>query len=186
VEEEQVIRRLLMLTATLIVLAGPVLAAEALTADEPAMAAAPSEVSPAWMSEFEFLLAKAVTYEVGTSLLEVGMLVAFFGGGASAAGGAFLAVLASTSAVYIAHEYAWEAAMPPSLERDDARLVASKSVTYRIVDTLRAITLGAAFGGAHATASALYAATLTVAELGLYAANEVAFLRLRRFVLTED
>lgn len=126
------------------------------------------------------VLAKTATYEVGTSMLETGMLAAFFGGTAGGAGGAFVAVLATTSAVYLVHEFAWRAATQEETRPDDAGLVAYKSLTYRVADTMRAYTIGAALGGAQMAASAVYLATLTAAELGLYATNEVAFAQLQQ------
>ena len=157
-------------------------------ATAPAMASdRPAEPPPAeaWLSGLEWAIAKAVTYEVGTSLLEAGLLVAVFGGGAAAAGGALLAVLATTSVVYVAHEYAWETVTPAALPRDDPELIGAKTLTYRVADTLRAFALGAGFGGAPMLASAAYTATLTVAELVLYAVNEVAFARLRHLAEAE-
>lgn len=134
--------------------------------------------------EIGLVLAKTATYEVGTSLLETGMLAAFFGGTAGGAGGAFAAVLATTSAVYLVHEFAWRAAKAEDTPPDDAKLVAEKSVTYRIADLLRAFAIGTVLGGAQMAASAVYVATLTIAELGLYATNEVAFARLHDKIQT--
>ena len=173
-------RRLLVV----LLLLGGLLAAPA-RAEGVILTEAPEQPSPA-AAQGGFILAKTAAYEVGTSALEAGLMTLVFGGGVATFGPAFAAVLAATSAVYITHEYVWEWLRPTDMERDDGWLVRAKTVTYRVADTTRNAITGGLLTGAAVIVNPLYAATLTVAELGLYAANELIFANLRRTVLPND
>jgi uncharacterized membrane protein len=80
---------------------------------------------------------------------------------------------------YAAHEYAWESALPADADRADPDLIASKSVTYRVLSTARSFMLGRFLGGGEVATSAAYALVVAVTDTALYAATELAFARWR-------
>ena len=108
------------------------LVATQLWASEPvAPVAPPAEV------DWSLIATKAVTFEVMSSALETGIFMAFYGGSTALAGSLFLVSLTTAGVAYAAHEYAWESALPADADRADPDLIASKSVTYRVLSTAR-------------------------------------------------
>jgi hypothetical protein len=140
---------------------------------------------PNWFHNFEGVMGRSANFEFRTSLIETALLLAFFGGGVATAGTAFVAVVGTSSAVYLAHEYTWRAAMPgyvAEIAHPDDELATTKGLTYRAAHTLRAMALGAAFGGASLATTAIYTGTLVAAETVVYVLNDLAYGRLRRMM----
>ena len=148
--------------------AAPVAGVTSVVAPAPAPAAGP-EID--WLH----VLTKTAVYESLSGLLETGLFLAFYGGTAHTAGGVFVASLLSSAAVYIAHEYLWEATLPADFDRADPTLVGTKTVGYRILSTARSFVLGTVLGGAGSAASGGFALTMAVLDSGLYALSELAF-----------
>jgi uncharacterized membrane protein len=150
------------------------LVATQLWASEPvAPVAPPAEV------DWSLIATKAVTFEVMSSALETGIFMAFYGGSTALAGSLFLVSLTTAGVAYAAHEYAWESALPADADRADPDLIASKSVTYRVLSTARSFMLGRFLGGGEVATSAVYALVVAVTDTALYAATELAFARWR-------
>ena len=137
----------------------------------PVELAEPAEAGVDWLR----VLTKAVTYETLGSFLEAGVFLAFFGGGAGTAGAIFGAAMLGAGAVYVVHEYAWEALLAPEVPRADPALVMTKTITYRALSMARSFATGSILGGAGAVSSGGYAVTLALLDSGLYALTEFAF-----------
>lgn len=143
-------------------------------ADDPAIVAAP----PGF--DWQTTVTKAVAFEALSSTLETGLFLAFYGGSAAVAGGVFAVSFATAGAVYILHDHLWDQVPATEEERRGAERIASKSVTYRIVSTLRSVAIGGVLGGAGAATSAAFGATVAVADTILYAASEYTMESLLR------
>jgi uncharacterized membrane protein len=121
------------------------------------------------------LAVKTAVFEAFSSTLETGLFVAFYGGGAISTGGVLAVNVVTSSAIYAAHEYAWEGVTPPDTARDDPRLVLGKAATYRVLSIARSFAAGYLLGGAQAATSAAFAVTVAVADSAVYAATELGF-----------
>ena len=120
--------------------------------------------------------AKALAFETLSSVGETVVFIAFYGAGASISGPAVFAVsLTSATAVYVAHELAWNANLPDELPEDDAWVIGGKAATYRVVSALRSFAVGNAFGAPGLGSSAAFAASVALADTALYVANELVF-----------
>ena len=168
---------------------GPATPAAPALSPLPPLAALPDlpadEPTPDWFNRFEGVMGRSAQFEFRTNLLETALLVAFFGGGVAAAGTAFVAVVGTSSALYLGHEYLWQRAFPehaPDTIHPEDEHATAKSLTYRVAHTLRAMALGAAFGGASLATTALYTGTLVAAETAIAVLNDLAYGRLRRMM----
>ena len=121
------------------------------------------------------LAVKTAVFEAFSSTLETGLFVAFYGGGALATTGVLAFNVVTSSAIYAAHEVAWDAMANPDTPRDDPRLVVGKAATYRVLSMMRSFAAGYLLGGAQATTSAAFAVTVAVADSAVYAATELGF-----------
>lgn len=121
------------------------------------------------------LLVKTAVFEAFSSTLETGLFVAFYGGGALATTGVLAVNVVTSSAIYAAHEVAWDGVTDPETPRDDPRLVVGKAATYRVLSMMRSFAAGYLLGGAQATTSAAFAVTVAVADSAVYAATELGF-----------
>ncbi len=120
------------------------------------------------------ILLKTAVFEAGSSTLENGLLIAFYGAGIVTSG-VVLANVAASGAVYAAHELAWDRLGPADAHGDEPSLIAAKSVTYRIASTLRSFAAGYILGGAQVATSTAFALTVAAADSVLYAAVEWGF-----------
>ncbi len=125
------------------------------------------------------LAVKTAVFEAFSSTLETGLFVAFYGGGAIGTGGVLAVNVVTSSAIYAAHEYAWDGMTHPETPRDDPGLILGKAATYRALSMLRSFAAGYVLGGAQATTSAAFAVTVAVADSVVYAATELGVARAR-------
>ncbi|MGE0713844.1 MAG: hypothetical protein AB7P02_00245 [Alphaproteobacteria bacterium] len=120
-------------------------------------------------------LTKAAVFETLSSTLEAAAFYGFFGAGTASLPVVFAASLASAATVYVAHDLVWDAALGPDRDPADPAVIAGKSATYRVVNTVRSFALGSVLGGVDAAASAAFALTVAVADTALYAGIEYLF-----------
>jgi hypothetical protein len=174
------VKRLLLVVALL----GPMLCAvPAIAAASSAVASTEAPLPPdALIPEWAFILGKATTFELASSAMEAGLFVAFFGGGGGAAGTVFAVTLVSAFGIYVLHEMAWEAVLPPTADRADPTIVAERAITYRVLSLARSFIAGSYLGNAHAGASAAFAVAVSIADTGLFVAHDLTFARLRRWL----
>lgn len=130
------------------------------------------------MPEWLFVLGKATTFELTSSAMEAALFVAFFGGGGGAAGTVFAVTLVSAFAIYVLHEMAWEALLPPDADREDPVIIAERATTYRVLSLIRSFVAGSMLGNAHAGASAVFAVVVSVADTALFIVHDLIFARL--------
>lgn len=121
------------------------------------------------------VVVKTAVFEVFSSTLETGLFLAFHGAGTLTPGGILAVNVVTSSAVYAAHEYAWQGLADPMTPRSDTALITGKAVTYRALSILRGFTAGYVLGGARITTSAAFALAVAVADSALYAATELGF-----------
>lgn len=134
----------------------------------------PADDTPAAAS-WPYIATKAVSFEALSSALETGLFVALYGTAGVSAGTVFAVSLATASAAYVAHEYAWDYLYPPSEGAHHTAVVLGKTVTWRIVSTARSFVFGNVLGGPELAASAIFAVSVAAADTVLYAAHEYAF-----------
>lgn len=150
----------------------------------PALASEQMAEPPVAGFDWQSALTKAVAFEVASTALETGLFLGFYGGATTTAVSVFAVTFATATALYLAHEYLWEAGLPAEGGAGAGR-IAAKTVTYRLAGTLRSFAVGRLLGGAELAKSAAFALTVTALDSALYAATELGFDRLRPWLTTE-
>ena len=121
----------------------------------------------------ETAISKALVFETVSSTTESLLFMAFYGTATTGLGTFFAASLLSSTAVYIAHDYAWDAWNRGSIPASDPWLIAAKATSYRLVTLMRSFTIGSLLGGATEWAtSAGFALAFAIADTALYVGNE--------------
>ena len=138
-----------------------------------AMLSVPVSTPAAAMSLWERTAYKTLTYEVMHNAFDLGLYGTMLEG--SLAGSpVFLGTNAAMStAVYYAHEYAWEIVQPSTEPFSDWTTV-TKLVTYRAVTAAKNVALGLLFTGDPTLATG-FAVISAVADTGFYLVNEWAW-----------
>lgn len=118
---------------------------------------------------------KALTFEMMSSVTETLIFTGFYGSQTTGLGTLFAVSLLSSTAVYLTHEYTWDAYNQGTLADDDPLLIGAKAVSYRVLSTARSFVVGSVLGGADMATSAGFALTVAVADTALYVFNELLF-----------
>jgi len=127
-------------------------------------------------SRVEHAVKKALAFEVTSSLLETAIFASFYGGAAANFPAIFALTLASSSAIYIAHELSWGQAIKGTASaEDDPDIIAAKAFTYRVASIARSMAFGGLVGGGDVLSSTAFAAVVSAADTALYLGNEVLF-----------
>lgn len=121
----------------------------------------------------ETAIVKALTFEVASSTTESLLFMAVYGTATTSLGAFFTASLLSSTAVYIAHDYAWDTFNQGSMPASDPWLIAAKATSYRLITLMRSFAIGSLLGGATEWAtSAGFALAFAIADTALYVGNE--------------
>lgn len=138
-----------------------------------------SELFDALRQEFatwERTWLKAVTYETLSATVEAGLYTAFFGGSLLTVGGVFVLTFASSTMVYVGHEYVWHYLSPPHISSATPERIAVKAATYRALSMLKTFTLGRILSSASAASdSVTFAFSVAAFDTMLYGVIEYYF-----------
>ena len=103
------------------------------------------------------LLAKGLTFEVASTVLETTLFIAVFGGGVATAVPIMALSFSSGLATYTANDYALTAIAAP-----DEPSVAAKAASFRALSLLRSAVTASVLGHAKPLATFAYTATFSV------------------------
>jgi len=131
----------------------------------------------------ETALGKALSFEMVSSLGEAAVFLVVYGGAVETYGLVFAVSLATASAAYILHDYAWEGILThiwlqpdgQPMARDNAAVIASKAASYRVVSSSRSFVVGNWLGAADLALSASFALGVAALDTAVYIANEYLF-----------
>ena len=142
----------------------------------PTVEASPGVAAPAYEPlTMGTAIRKALTFEMMSSVTETLIFTGFYGSQTTGLGTLFAVSLLSSTAVYLTHEYTWDAYNQGTLADDDPLLIGAKAVSYRVLSTARSFVVGSVLGGANMATSAGFALTVAVADTALYVFNELLF-----------
>jgi hypothetical protein len=138
--------------------------------------AIPAAGTPYERLHLDTAMSKALTFETTSSVAESLVFVAVYGTATTSLAAFFAVSLVSATAVYVVHEYAWDAFNQGTIPANDPRLITAKATSYRVASATRSFTAGALLGGAAALiTSAGFALAVAVADTALYVGNEFWF-----------
>lgn len=126
--------------------------------------------------DLDMAMRKALTFETTSSVAESLVFMAVYGTATTSLATFFAVSLVSATAVYVAHEYAWDAFNQGTIPASDPLLITAKATSYRVASATRSFTVGALLGGAtELITSAGFALAVAVADTALYIGNEFWF-----------